>query len=156
MNRGIEDRLERIVKFENAKKEKAHRAEMKRQEERARKLKGEPFKLSTGNRARNTTTTKLINFYGSLNPPFNKPMSNLAYERMLYGHQHSFTFDAGKPGLLYNAKMDHFRTIEKTKLVHPRPFILYTKESGKKTLTKSFSTFSSTLPSNLLLSGQEE
>ena len=30
MNRGIEDRLERIVKAENAKKEKALRAEQKR------------------------------------------------------------------------------------------------------------------------------
>ena len=30
MNRGIEDRLDRIVKFENAKKEKAYKMELKR------------------------------------------------------------------------------------------------------------------------------
>ena len=157
MNRGIEDRLERIVRFENAKKEKALRAEQKRQEERARKLRGDPFKLSTSNR-RHNSSVKLMNFYRDQDSTFDKPMSNLAYERMRYGQQ-ALTLDGGKHGLLSNAKMEHIRTTEKlnckNKITHPKPFFLYSQESGKKALKKSLSTLTSSLPTNRIPSQEE-
>ena len=94
-----------------------------------------------------------MNFYRNQDSTFDKPMSNLAYERMLYGQQ-SLTLDGGKHGLLSNAKLEHVRTTEKLnckkKLTHPKRFFLYSQESGKKTLTKSLSTLASSLPTNLI------
>lgn len=147
MNKGFTARLDKILQAENAKKQKALEAERRRQEERALKLKGRPFNFSTNNRARVKNLGLADQYFGKGSKTFGQPMSNLAYERMLFGQQ---AYEQGlKHGLMQLCDKQLYQSGSQEEggrvMARRKRFFLYSRDSSNKQAQKHSHSFS-TLP----------